>query len=139
MEIYDIQRKDIDCEALHNEVIVINFKTGNYYVLVHIAKHVWQLLEQHIPLSEIAELFSNQYRLDKTQVESDIRQFIAQLVSEELIKKTENIFPKESPISIDVPGWEYNRPKLVKYTDVQDLLLLDPIHEVAETGWPERK
>jgi hypothetical protein len=27
-------------------------------------------------------------------------------------------------------------PVLNKYTDMQDLLLLDPIHEVDERGWP---
>jgi hypothetical protein len=25
---------------------------------------------------------------------------------------------------------------LQKFTDMQDLLLLDPIHEVDESGWP---
>ena len=27
-------------------------------------------------------------------------------------------------------------PRLDKYTDMQELLLLDPIHEVDERGWP---
>jgi len=28
------------------------------------------------------------------------------------------------------------KPILQKYTDMADLLLLDPIHEVGEQGWP---
>jgi hypothetical protein len=28
---------------------------------------------------------------------------------------------------------------LNKYTDMQDLLLLDPIHEVDAAGWPSTK
>jgi hypothetical protein len=28
---------------------------------------------------------------------------------------------------------------LQKFTDMQELLLLDPIHEVDERGWPHRK
>ncbi len=27
-------------------------------------------------------------------------------------------------------------PRLQRYTDMQDLLLLDPIHDVDEVGWP---
>ena len=27
-------------------------------------------------------------------------------------------------------------PTLEKYTDMQDLVLLDPVHEVDERGWP---
>jgi hypothetical protein len=28
---------------------------------------------------------------------------------------------------------------LERYTDMQELLLLDPIHDVDQTGWPRRK
>ena len=31
---------------------------------------------------------------------------------------------------------QYAAPKLATYSDLQDLLLLDPIHDVDETGWP---
>jgi hypothetical protein len=30
-------------------------------------------------------------------------------------------------------------PVLAVYTDMQDLLLLDPIHDVDEIGWPTRR
>jgi hypothetical protein len=29
-------------------------------------------------------------------------------------------------------------PALNKYTDMQELLLLDPVHEVSEAGWPSK-
>jgi hypothetical protein len=32
----------------------------------------------------------------------------------------------------------YQEPKLGKYTDMQELLLLDPVHEVDEAGWPNK-
>jgi len=30
----------------------------------------------------------------------------------------------------------YKAPELDTYEDMQDLILLDPIHEVDESGWP---
>jgi hypothetical protein len=30
-------------------------------------------------------------------------------------------------------------PVLERYTDMQELLFLDPIHDVDESGWPHRK
>ena len=30
----------------------------------------------------------------------------------------------------------FEAPKLSKYTDMEQLLLLDPVHDVDETGWP---
>lgn len=31
----------------------------------------------------------------------------------------------------------FEEPIFHKYTDMEDLLLLDPIHDVDETGWPK--
>ena len=31
----------------------------------------------------------------------------------------------------------YESPCLESYTDMEDLLLLDPIHDVGKTGWPD--
>jgi hypothetical protein len=42
------------------------------------------------------------------------------------------------PMQLD-PGpieGKFEAPVLQKYTDMQDLLLLDPIHDTDETGWP---
>jgi hypothetical protein len=33
----------------------------------------------------------------------------------------------------------FTRPVLTKFTDMQDLLLLDPIHDVNSSGWPAKK
>jgi hypothetical protein len=33
----------------------------------------------------------------------------------------------------------WQAPELSIYEDMQDLLQLDPIHDVDETGWPARK
>jgi hypothetical protein len=33
-------------------------------------------------------------------------------------------------------GGSWAEPVLDKYTDMQELLLLDPIHEVDDAGWP---
>ncbi len=29
-------------------------------------------------------------------------------------------------------------PELTRYTDIEDMLILDPIHEVDASGWPHR-
>ena len=33
----------------------------------------------------------------------------------------------------------FEAPRLEKYTDMQDLVLLDPVHEVDEQGWPQQR
>ena len=43
--------------------------------------------------------------------------------------------PQPQPRSPE--GTAFNPPVLSVYSDMEDLLLLDPIHDVDETGWPQ--
>jgi hypothetical protein len=36
-------------------------------------------------------------------------------------------------------GESYLQPSFEKYSDMQEMLLLDPIHEVSEAGWPHKE
>lgn len=68
--------------------------------------------------------------------------FVSKLIDEQLILAANGEQPaasskgNEQPSPSPVP---FEPPVLEKYTDMQDLLLLDPIHEVDDTGWPKRK
>lgn len=135
MSSYAIQRSKIVYEVLNSEVIVVDFYTGNYYALTHVARQVWQLLEEEIPLNQMAQILSNLYERDKTEIIRDLDSFCTGLLEEGIIAPCESF---EKQIHLEVVDWEYSAPKFQKFTDVQNLLLLDPIHEVSEVGWPEK-
>ena len=40
------------------------------------------------------------------------------------------------PVDEPVGRTPFVDPALEKYTDMQDFLLVDPIHEVSDAGWP---
>ena len=42
----------------------------------------------------------------------------------------------ENAVAVKQP---FEAPILNKYNDMQELLLLDPIHDVDEAGWPNTK
>jgi hypothetical protein len=44
---------------------------------------------------------------------------------------------KAEPEPRSPEGTAFNPPVLSVYSDMEDLLLLDPIHDVDETGWPQ--
>jgi hypothetical protein len=66
-----------------------------------------------------------------------VQALLKDLAAEDLISPTESAGSAATP----GPGTRapYAAPTLQKHTDMQDLLLLDPIHEVDETGWPSVK
>ena len=141
MQSYRIPQPRIVYEVLNTEVIAIDFNTGTYYALLHAAKQVWLLIERQLPLDQIAQVLSNHYKHEFSEVLADLQQFITQLLENGLIElaaETPDSPGSTELIQIDSQGWKYDPPKLLTYMDVQDLLLLDPIHEVTEAGWPAK-
>ena len=46
---------------------------------------------------------------------------------------------ERAPADVPRSALEFAPPRLEKYSDLEDLLVLDPIHDVDEAGWPIAK
>lgn len=131
-------------EIIDGEVVIANLDNGNYYSLENVAANIWRLLEGNPTEDEVVEEMANRYGVGREDVEGSVRNFIGELQKEELISASKA--GKAGDTKEDCGGVEaseekpdFEPPLLNKYTDMQDLLLLDPIHEVDETGWPTTK
>jgi hypothetical protein len=128
---------EIAHERVEDEVIVINLRTGAYFSLIGAAADAWDLLLTTTALDDIAGAIAERYGVDVTTVRTDLEPFVRSLVDEDLLVATE---PATSASALDdqAPAVErtYRPPMLEKYDDMEELLLLDPIHEVDEAGWP---
>jgi hypothetical protein len=133
-------------ETIDNEVVLIDFDTGSYYSLDRVGADVWGFVESGATLCQIVDGIACRYDGDHGNMEAAVRQLLAELLQENLVVpdetgEAENIENHttrgEAAPQTKRPGFEV--PFLQKYTDMQELLLLDPIHEVDETGWPSIK
>jgi hypothetical protein len=123
-------------ETVDGETIVVNLDTGSYYDLNETGGSIFGLLGQGIAMQELATLMTRAYALDETTAARVVEDFASRLVAEQLLapggsEGHSNGGPAE------LPG-RYAEPVLNKYTDMQELLLLDPVHEVGEVGWPSQ-
>tara|TARA_R110002111_G_C5868968_1_gene361295 strand:- start:194 stop:619 length:426 start_codon:yes stop_codon:yes gene_type:complete len=128
---YKISSPDVTFESFEGEILIINLSNGSYHSLRGSAVQIWPLLIAGQTTSEIAQIWS-----DQPAAEKEIAAFATQLVEVDLINSRgdapfDAITPPDS-----LP--EYSPPNIENYTDMQDLLLLDPIHEVDVTGWPKQ-
>ncbi len=75
------------------------------------------------------------------EVRSSVLSLIDELVAESLIvpAKDAPVGASSEPLGTAGPEAPFVLPVLERYTDMQELLLLDPIHDVDESGWPHRK
>lgn len=133
-------------ETIDGEPIILNLDNGNYYSLVGIGAQVWGFIEQGATVNDIIERLHVDYEGSKEDIETTVNKFVSELIQEGLTF-LDGVKPPEGSVCFNAQvqaGPKENRPKfdaliLSKYSDMKDLLLLDPIHEADETGWPESK
>lgn len=132
-------------EAFEDEVVIIHLESGAYYSLDQSGAAIWHLLQQGFDLLELSNQLGTTYRAGPDEIARVVPQFIAELMQEQLIvpagaaDQLRND-PFKTPVSIArTANPPFSRPTLTKFTDMQDLLLLDPIHDVDSSGWPMKK
>ncbi len=133
--VYAVNTPQVICERFENEVIVIHLEKGTYFSLRETAADAWVRLEagqsEEAILAHWRQAFPGEANLDQ-----DLQSFLKTLLEEGLVRSDVAIEQTFTEITLNA----YSAPRLEVYTDMKDLLLLDPVHDVDETGWPaERK
>jgi hypothetical protein len=128
-----------------DEVVIVNLNSGSYYSLEKVAAEIWNLIENDTALDEILTALILRYEKDDVDIETTVRQFFHDLQAEDLILPVEprgaesrDATAKATPEAV-APKLSFEAPVLHKYTDMQELLVLDPIHEVDDSGWPKSR
>src|SRR4051812_21699749 len=118
-------------------VVVVNLKTGTYYGLNATAAAVWQLVGRGLSSAGICAHIAGRYG-GGADIAGVVATFLDELRGEALIVVTREA---AAGPAVEVPGGappEFVAPALQRCTDMEELLVLDPIHEVDEMGWPSR-
>jgi hypothetical protein len=126
-------------ETIDGEVIIVNLDSGSYYSLDQAGADLWESLAQGASLGHAVELLEHRYTAQPGAIANAVQALVAELLAENLLRLGEPA-PADGPAP--APNGEarpFVAPVLHKHTDMQDLLLLDPIHEVDEAGWPAVK
>lgn len=143
---YRINNPTVINETLDGESVMINLETGFYYSLDPVGTMIWESLQRPITPGDIITYLQDHYPNSASVIETDITNLIDELLNEKLIvpfaaatmKTTDESSQLFEQVCETLPS-KYSKPTLNKFGDMQDLLLLDPIHEVDEDGWPHSK
>jgi hypothetical protein len=126
-------------ETIEEEVVIINLENGNYYSLDGMGAKIWGSVGRGASVGEIVGELDNQYHANRAQIGTDVERFLAELWQDALIVSDEietSRIDHAPKTQMDEEKLDFEAPVLNRYTDMQDLLLLDPIHDVDEAGWP---
>jgi hypothetical protein len=124
-------------EIIDDEVIIIHLETGTYYNLIDVARDVWIGLEAGIPSQEIARELSVAYGVLPELAAEAVDGLLSSLLGEEILAAAEPSATAADAFQLpDRSGRPFTPPELTIHTNMADLLMLDPIHDVDEQGWP---
>jgi Coenzyme PQQ synthesis protein D (PqqD) len=135
---YRVNSPQVINETIDGEAIMINLATGSYYSLDRVGGDVWSLLEASLPVDDIVAELGRRYEASEDDIRRGVEDLLQRLSGEELVVPCDDTEPVRavSPEPAAPERSPFHAPRLEKFTDMQDLILLDPVHQVDSRGWP---
>jgi hypothetical protein len=131
---YRVRHEDVSAERIDGDVIAVNLVTGAYFSLSGSAADVWTAATSGAPFTIWLQALDTAYGCEISRAEVDA--VIASCLEHGLIESvtTDSTVMPLLPADLDRSRWL--TPVLEVFTDLQDLILVDPIHDADDLGWP---
>jgi hypothetical protein len=121
---------EVAAKIMDGEAILINLTDGMYYSMDHVGGLVWELVETGPSLREIVDAVTAHYETTPDRADADVRRLIQELLGAGLVRigpaaAAAGTAPRREPPAARLA---YEPPRLDAYSDMADLLALDPPH-----------
>jgi hypothetical protein len=135
---YRVNEPDVIHQLFDREVVVVDLRNGSYYSLSESGGTAWLAFGSGGALvDDVATLLTTLYAIPPDVSARDLRAFINELTARDLIVACPSAASFVDTAPAATPAATYSPPELRSYNDLQELFLLDPVHEVdATVGWP---
>jgi hypothetical protein len=131
-----VANANVHSKVFDDEVVIIDMVSGIYYSVRGAGVAIWTLVEAGAAPVDIVAALAARFEAPAETLAQAARVFLGQLAEQGLIVADDAAPRAAAPPPGTEPRVQFAAPQLERFTDMQDLLLLDPIHEVGEAGWP---
>jgi len=128
----------ISMERLDGEVIIISFDTGKYYSSAKSGADILWLLKDNVDPSKWEEIFKKRFNMNDFP-RKQVIEFIEKCLLEGIAEISEIALNGVANLPEDYDPDAWTQPILLAFADLQDLLMVDPIHDSSLEGWPQLK
>ena len=137
---YRVNEPDASAEIFDGEVLAINLRNGHYHSIRGTGVSIWRALVAGLDEGQIVRAMQVSYGVDQATLEADVRGFVQQLVDGGLVVADNVAVSAVTAIpACSRDPATYSPPIVESHLDMQELLLIDPIHDVdVKVGWPLR-
>src|SRR5262249_30295434 len=140
-ERYTIDETRIVSEIIDGEAVIVNLSNGYYYSLDPPAAEIWGWLQSGWSIAEMVAVIQDRYDCSGADPETELRTLIETFIADDLVAsrpETADPPPVERAANGSAAKKPFSVPSVQRFEDMRGFLLVDPIHEVDETGWPPR-
>jgi Coenzyme PQQ synthesis protein D (PqqD) len=135
---YRVNTPQVISETVGGETIIVNLASGHYFNLQDTAVDVWEALERGEASQSIVISLEQRYAAADGEIQAAVQELLDGFVAAELVVADGNgvvdVQLASPPTAGDRPP--FTAPSFTTFTDMQDIILLDPVHEVDARGWP---
>jgi hypothetical protein len=125
-------------QTVDDETLIVHLERGHYFSLRGSAQEIWSALVAGTPTDHLVAGLAARYTATDDAITAAVEAFCKELLADQLVVADSDPAPAEArgPSPEAREALPFQPPVLTRYTDIEDMLLIDPIHEVDETGWP---
>ena len=138
-----IPAKGVAADILDDEVVIVNLTTGHYFSTDGAGCEVWKLLAAGVPVGEVAGTLRSRYSDGLDNIDAYVDQIVGKVLEMGLMVVDDGSDPDTTATAdaTDVlgpaaEGRTFLPSLFLGFDDMESLLLLDPVHEVDDKGWP---
>lgn len=114
-------------KLIDGEAILINLVSSIYYSMEGTGAVIWSMIEAGQPLAAIAVELAAAYDVTEQQAREDVDRLVAELLEQRLVLPADGgTLAAPSAAAPPAEKRPYASPKLNTYTDMGNLLALDP-------------
>ena len=136
---YAVNQPSVISEVIDGETIVLNFESGHYYSFNPTASEIWLSLAAGHAVAATTDVVARRFGVEPSAIRAAVEDFVRSLEAESLIRRAGEGPSPAPPLAADAgTAGTFAPPAFEKFTDMEELLLLDPIHEVGDSGWPRK-
>ena len=134
-------------DIIDGEAIMLHRVSGNYFSTEGAGSLIWQWIGEGQGRGQIVDRLTERFTAGRAEIETSVDSFLAELASHKLVRETAGDELPAAEASVELPAKAIAEPRvrfapptLHVYSDIRNLLLLDPLHDVSEmAGWPTPK
>ena len=135
---YRVNSPQVISETVGGETIIVNLASGHYFSLQGTAVDVWRGLERGDAAESVVLELEQRYEAGDGEIGAAVQKLLDDFVAAELLVEEANgtgsvVVTPSQEAGERVP---FVAPSFTRFTDMQDIILLDPVHEVDTRGWP---